>query len=90
MNIKEIDKSPTAVLDYGVDWEEWLDGDTLTESTWTVEEGITSSNETMVGAIAGIWLSGGVTGKTYTVTNHIKTAAGREDSRATYVYVTLR
>lgn len=90
--MKKIDKSPTAVLDYGVDWEDWLApvGDSIEESTWVVEDGISHTNETVSPTVAGIWLSGGTTGTTYTVTNHIKTVQGREDSRITEIYVTLR
>ena len=67
-----------AVLDYKIDWSEWLtshDDDTIDTSTWeispsgelTVEATEANTTETV------IWLSGGTLGTRYTITNHIVT-----------------
>jgi len=80
---------PSAVLDYAVDWSDWLDsGETISASTWTVATGITQttpspSNTTTT---ATIWITGGTAGTYYQLVNHITTSAGRQDDRT----ITLR
>lgn len=81
-------KDPDAVLDYGLDWTAWLDGDTISTSTWTVPEGITKDSDTKDTTTTTIWLSGGTDGSSYELTNHIVTAAGREDDRS--ITITMR
>lgn len=76
------EKDPDAVLDFGFDWEPWLDGDTLATSTWVVPSGITEDNSTFtVVGIAAIWLSGGTLYEVYRIVNRITTAAGRTNDR---------
>jgi len=85
------EKDPQAVLDYKVDWSDWLtDGETITTSTWTVPSGITEDSDTHDDDSATIWLSGGTAGKRYTVINHIVTTAGREDDRSIVISVKNR
>lgn len=79
-------KDPEAVLDYHSDWTAWLDGDVITASTWTADPGITIETDpphaaTHDDTTTTVWLSGGTPGTVYSVTNHITTAAGREDDR---------
>lgn len=84
-------KDPDAVLDYTVNWASWLEsGDTISDSDWTVESGITEDSATKTTTTATIWLSGGTAGTQYTITNHITTAAGREDDRSIFVMVEAR
>lgn len=83
-------KDPNAVTDFQIDWTDWLNGDTISTSTWTVETGITQDSESETTAITTIWLSGGTAGVTYTVTNRIVTAAGRTDDRSIAVRVVDR
>ena len=80
-------KDPDAVLDYTIDWSDWLDSDTISTSTWTVASGITKDSDTNTTTTATIWLSSGTAGTQYTVINHIITAAGREDDRSIYIMV---
>jgi len=75
------EKDPDAVLDFGVNWTPWLNGDTIINSVWDVPSGITGSSSSHNGKITTIWLSGGEDKKSYSLTNHITTAAGREDDR---------
>lgn len=75
-------KDPEAVLDYVIDWATWLDGDTIATSEWAAVGGITIEQDSHTSTIATVWLSGGVAGGWYTVTNHITTADGREDDRS--------
>jgi len=84
-------KDPNAVVDFFIDWTDWLaTGETISTSTWTAESGITvdtSSNSTVK---ATVWLSGGTAGTEYTLTNRIVTNAGRTDERRLFITVTER
>lgn len=77
-----IDKDPSANLDYKIDWELWLAGDTISSSQWTVATGVTKGSETNTTTTATVWISGGTAGSRYTITNRITTAAGRIDERS--------
>jgi hypothetical protein len=77
----ECSKDPDEVLDYQIEWADWLDGDTISTSTWTVPAGITKSNEAKSDTAAQVWLSGGTAGETYAVHNRITTAFGRTAER---------
>jgi hypothetical protein len=86
-------KDADAVKDYLVDWgAKWLAGpaafDTLAESTFEVEDGLTMDSDAHTSTTATVWLSGGTPGVTYEVTNRIVTAAGRTDDFTFKVQVT--
>ena len=88
-------KDPDAVLDYGVDWSPWLEtGETISTSEWTASpDGLTVMDEPapgMSGTSTLVWLSGGVAGRTYRVTNRITTTAGRIDERSIEIRVRER
>lgn len=87
MSLKFPTKDPEAVLDYEVDWSDWLDTDTIASSTWTVADGITKDSDSNTTTTATIWLSGGTAGTTYELLNHIVTNAGREDERTVKITV---
>lgn len=74
-------KDPNAVLDYTIDWSLWLDGDTISTSTWTVGSGIVKDLDTKTATTTTIWLSGGTLATSYTVSNRIVTVAGRTEDR---------
>ena len=74
-------KDPDAVLDYSIDWSDWLGDDTIASSSWAASTGITVDSDTNTTTAAIVWLSGGTAGENYTATNSIVTAAGREDDR---------
>ena len=78
-------KDPNEVLDYTIDWEEWLDSDTISTSNWTVATGITQDSASNTATTATIWLSGGTASIRYTATNRIVTAAGRTADRTIYL-----
>jgi hypothetical protein len=75
------DKDPDAVLDYSIDWSEWLADDTIDTSEWTVPEGITGGATSKTDTAVTIWLSGGTAGQTYTIRNRITTAGGRTNDQ---------
>lgn len=82
---------PQAVLDYYIDWHAWLVGDTITDSAWTTDDtDITVASDAIVGDYTQVWLDGGAVGSLVTLTNHITTAAGREDDRTLRLVVRQR
>lgn len=86
-------KDPDAVLDYEVDWSQWLQtGETITVSLWTVTPSgtLTASSESSTPTSATVWLSGGSVGVNYRVTNQITTSDGRTDDRSLPILVTPR
>lgn len=82
-------KDPDAVLDYKVDWADWLaaTGDAIVTSTWLVPAGVTKTDEDNTTATATIWLSGGTAGSSYQVTNRVTTTQGRTDDRTIQIIV---
>lgn len=70
-------KDPDAVLDYQLDWSDWLDSDTISTSEWIVPAGITNDSDTETTTTTTIWLSGGTAGTIYSLVNRIVTAGGR-------------
>jgi len=88
-------KDPDAVLDYSVDWgAEYLLGDLLAESQWTVEPaepgGVTVVGTDFDAVTAIVKAGGGVPGRLYRVTNHVQLASGRVDNRSIVVRVEKR
>jgi hypothetical protein len=94
MVIPVIIKDPAAELDYGFDWatDGWLaTGETVTTSTWTVAAGLVqAASGISAGKVTTVWLSGGVAGTDYTVTNRIVTSGGRTDERSLTIRVRQR
>ena len=92
--LAKVRKDPQAYLDYSLDWgAEWLDtGDTVTASVWSVTpvNGLLIGDQPFTAEVTTVWLSGGTAGESYTVTNHITTAEGREDERSLLIEVTER
>lgn len=70
-------QSPSDVLDYTGKWMQWLDGDTISTSAWSTDNGLTLSSESNNTDSATVFISGGSDGNTYKVTNQITTTAGR-------------
>jgi hypothetical protein len=89
-----IEKDPSAVLDYQVNWDvpfdSWLAGDTIAGVVWTVAPGLTQVSQANSTTAATIWLSGGTAGTTYQVACRITTAAGRTDERTFRIAVKQR
>jgi hypothetical protein len=84
-------KDPDAVKDYSVDWGTWLDGDTITASTWTADDGITVDSDENDTTTATVWLSGGaLEDEKYRLINHITTAAGREDDQSIWIHMVIK
>lgn len=84
-------KDPSEVLDYDVDWSNWLaTGETISTSSFVVTAGITIDSDTNDSTIAKVWLSSGTAGNSYTVTNTITTSASRTAERSFVIDVQER
>lgn len=81
-------KDPAAVLDYAVDWNDWLAvGETITAVDVVVPAGLTEGATTNAAGVVTVWLSGGTADVDYTVTFHITTSAARQDERSIRILV---
>lgn len=71
---------PNDVADWTIDWT--LDtGDTIAASTWVIVEGstgLTINTSTFTASTTSVWLTGGVSGDTALLRNHITTVLGRQ------------
>lgn len=93
-----IEKDPNAKLDYGIDWTDWLkqrngSTDQIVASTWSIsgpDTALTQADSSFSSTQTGVWLAAGTSGGKYSVTNHITTAAGREDDRTLTIAVKQR
>lgn len=85
-------KDPDAVLDYRFDWSAWLaTGETISTSIFVIAPtGLTAASNTHDGTSSTVWLTGGVAGTDYVVTNRVTTSAARTDDRSIRVRVTDR
>jgi len=88
-------KDPGAALDYGVDWgSEYLSGDVIATSGWTVEPvevgGLAIAGQANDLLRSTVTLSAGVAGHLYRLTNTVVTTGGRTDSRSFTIRVEKR
>lgn len=70
-------KDPDERLDYTIDWTARLDGDTIQSSVWVIPSGLSNYDDSFTNISATVWLTGGIAGQEYEVTNRVTTAAGR-------------
>lgn len=94
MAIKTFTKDPDATLDYSIDWETWLDGDTIVSSSsgseWTLPSGIEASSSpahSKTTTTTTAWITGGTSGEEYTLENRIHTDAGRSTDASLIIIV---
>lgn len=82
---------PDAVLDYTIDWSDWLAGDTISSSVWAVISGTaTLDDDTINGDLTQVWVSETVVGETVRLTNSILTTEGRADDRTLILVIQER
>ncbi len=75
-------------LDYTLDWSTSLDdGDAIAESAWASDSGIVVDRKSHDDNSSTAWISGGIAGRWYTVTNTVTTTSGRRDSRSFRIQV---
>lgn len=88
-------KDPLAALDYSVDWaSDYLDGEGLAESQWSVEPdeagGLAIVSSAFDDFGANVTVSGGHTGHVYRLVNQVLTSGGRSDARSIVLRVEAR
>jgi len=74
-------KEPTEVLDYQIDWSDWLGALTISSSSWSVPSGITKVTDDKTATSTLIRLSGGTWGEVYELSNTI-TAGSESETRS--------
>lgn len=80
---------PDAVLDYAIDWTDWLaTGDGISSATWTVT-GATKTSELLSESTATVWLSS-PTGDEITAACKVEALSGRTDERSLIIKVADR
>lgn len=74
-------QTPTEILDYTFNWGNILvTGEVISTSSWAVSpSGLTINTPaaSFTGSTTTVWITGGVSGTTYVVTNTIMTSGGR-------------
>ena len=89
-------KDPAAALDYAIDWgADYLgEGDTLTESSWSVDPdepgGVALEGSDFGGRLSSVQASGGIAGRIYRLSNRVVTQSGRVDERSIVLRVEKR
>lgn len=86
-------KDPDATLDYSIVWKQWLTGaETIATSDWEVspdDDTLVIENDSQSTIDTTVWLSGGVLGVTYTLTNRVVTNSTppRTDDRSFQILI---
>lgn len=85
-------KDPDAILDYTVDWTEWLSAiaDTITTSVWILDPSVTAVSDSHTGTKATVFISGGTMETSVVITNRITTVGGRTDDRSITLKIASR
>lgn len=83
-------KDPDEVLDYQIDWSPRLGEDTIASSTWIVPTGISQDSDSHDTMKTTIWLSGGTTDESYTLTNRIVTNGGRTMDQSVKIKIKVK
>lgn len=89
-------KDPDEVVHYGITWaaDMALIGETITASQWFVAAGtglvIGPNPSTFTTTATTVWLSGGVIGQTYIVTNRINTSGGQTLDQSVVLRMSMR
>ncbi len=89
--IAEFAKDPVAILDYTVDWSQFLpEGDPIVAASATIlgdDPDLELESEQFTATHHVIWLSGGEAGTSYFVESQVDTQSGRRDKRTFVVAV---
>lgn len=86
-------KDPLARVPIDIDWEPWLTAESavIDTSVWASSEAeLVLEDESVNGAVARVFISGGLSGKTYRLRNVITTDNDLEDARTIDVVVRNR
>jgi len=78
---------PDAILDYPVDFSDWLGDDVYASHTVMTTEGLTVQSSDFAGGVVTVWLTGGTLGRKASFTVRMVTAAGRRDDRTLWLKI---
>lgn len=88
--VKTFQKDPNELLDYTMDWSDWLAGDKIATVSWTIPGGISSAGQMNSVSSTTIWLSGGTDGTSYDLSCLITTTGVRTAERTMRISVVER
>lgn len=88
--LRVFEMSPSAILDFGFNWAEWLGSDTIATSNWTADAGVTPGAGAKTASLTYVIITAGAVAGVYDVTNSIVTSAGKADSRTFRIVVVQR
>lgn len=77
-----VEHDPASNLDYGLNWLDWLAGDTIVSSNWAASDDLDLSQSEINGAVTSTYVTGGTVGNDYRLTNTVTTQAGRTGVRS--------
>ena len=80
-------KDPDATISYQIDWEKWLNEDTIDTSSWTADSGLTVVTDSSSSTRTTVQVSGGTAGETYELLNRITTQNGDETDRTLIIRI---
>lgn len=76
-------QDPDAILDYLVNWSDWLDsGDTITSALAFCDSGLDILAQSFSASGHTVWLSSGSVGQEYLITSRIWTTFGRKNDQS--------
>jgi hypothetical protein len=77
-----ITQGPNEAYEHAIDYTGVLGGDTILSSAWaSAPAGLVHGLDSNTPSTATLWISGGVAGEDYTLTNTVITAGGRTFER---------
>jgi hypothetical protein len=80
-------KEPTEVLDFGLDWSDWLGSLTIASSSWSGPSGITIVTDSISGSSTIVRLSGGTWGQVVELFNTIVASDSESETRSILVSI---
>ena len=82
-----VTKDADSTLDYIFDFSNWLNADTISSHTCTVDTGLTKNSSVATATQVTAWLAGGTVGNSYKVKCQVVTNGGRTDEGIVLVKV---
>lgn len=80
-------KTALSILDFSVDWSTYLGSDSILSSTWILPDDLTEVSNTFEENLATVFVSGGVSGKSYSLVNVMYYSDGRCDTATIVITV---
>ncbi len=71
---------PDAIIDYIIDWTQWLAGDNISTSAWLIDNA-TEASAANTTKTATVFIQSAKPGKVVTMRNRITTTGGRTEDR---------